>query len=877
MPQPRRRNSQAANRVFVDRETPQRVFEDAAFSIPADRSIVRVFYGVGGQGKTALCRELMRKTDGAREPAYAFLRRAELDLHGRPKDDPDRLLVWIRNAFAETGIGFPCFDLAFALAWDATRGEEPLPNFTKPWLKRATTLSQYGLEGAADAAKQVATELVGGVPGIGFALKKLGTWSIEKGKRAWLERTHEPLKALYDGEQLKKPYELSELLPWMLAQDLNAHLTDNPEERFVLFIDEYERVADEGGASARWEDNPFDRHMRRLVAETNGMLAVFFSREKLPWESDPDWRDDLRDNQHLLGGLAASDADRFLAAVPIGDAALRRAIIDGARETASPRAPVYPLMLDLQVAHHSALLDKGIAPSAEQFGVAAESFEGRRLEIVRRLLRDYGTPLQLTLEKLSVARRFDRAAFEHVVRTFGTGLPLDQFDRIDDLSFVSRLDDGYLSLHNLVAETIRSTLEPDARLRASAAMLEHFLARSQARTPAEVTHAHVLALYEAAWIRLQQGIDGYIDWLADNALKIAQSRFEREIAELWREAVDVTELRLGAAHDDALGALNSYAILMKQSGNYARARPLYERLLKLCETERGPGHSDTAVVRNNFAVFLRETGDYPAAIRLFSQALETSLASRGEKHPGSATMMMNLAELHGRLGEHDKARPLFERALAIREEILDPDDPDIATICNCMGSHLWRTGNHAGARAMFDRALSLRERVLGRDHPQTGSTLNDMALMLQDLGELDVARDHFERSVAISEANQGPDHADLAASLNNLGGVLIDLGDIGAAEDALQRSLAIYAKVGTADHPAANRARRNMARVHLASGRAQSAHALAEAALEAHAKVLGAKHETAAESAKVLADALGALGRLADAVAVRERHGVAAG
>ena len=79
----------AANRIFVDREQPQKVFEEAAFTIPADRSIVRVFYGIGGQGKTALCRELWRKTDPAAEPSYSFLRRAELDLHGRQNGQGD--------------------------------------------------------------------------------------------------------------------------------------------------------------------------------------------------------------------------------------------------------------------------------------------------------------------------------------------------------------------------------------------------------------------------------------------------------------------------------------------------------------------------------------------------------------------------------------------------------------------------------------------------------------------------------------------------------------------------------------------------------------------------------------------------------------------
>src|SRR5262245_31308482 len=145
MPPLRRVQLQAANRIFVDREGPQRIFEEALFAIPPDRSILRVFYGVGGQGKTALCRELMRKTDAAVDPTFRFLRRAELDLRGRTKEDPDRLLVWIRNGFADAGIAFPCFDLAFAIAWEATRGDETLPNFTRPWLSRATAVGRFGV------------------------------------------------------------------------------------------------------------------------------------------------------------------------------------------------------------------------------------------------------------------------------------------------------------------------------------------------------------------------------------------------------------------------------------------------------------------------------------------------------------------------------------------------------------------------------------------------------------------------------------------------------------------------------------------------------------------------------------------------------------
>ena len=68
MAPPREAVLPAANKVFVDREAPQRVFEKAVFAIPADRANICVFHGVSGQGKTALCRELMRKTDASVEP-----------------------------------------------------------------------------------------------------------------------------------------------------------------------------------------------------------------------------------------------------------------------------------------------------------------------------------------------------------------------------------------------------------------------------------------------------------------------------------------------------------------------------------------------------------------------------------------------------------------------------------------------------------------------------------------------------------------------------------------------------------------------------------------------------------------------------------------
>jgi tetratricopeptide (TPR) repeat protein len=636
MPPPRQGQLPAANKIFVDRGVPQRVFENAAFSIPLDRSILLVFYGVGGQGKTVLCHELIRKTNEHVDPSYRFLRRAQLDLHDHRKEDADRLLVRIRNGFADAGVAFPCFDLAFAIAWEATRSEEPLPKFTKPWLGRTTAAAEGGIEDwiGSDHTKELIGDLASSIPGVGFILKRVGHWAIEKGKRVYLEQTQDALRELYIHGEIKKPFELSPLLPWMLAQDLNNHLKTHLTDRFVLFIDEYESVFDEGGAGSNWEENLFDSHMRKLITETNGLLGVFFSREQLPWSADPDWRDLLKNTQHLLGGLADKDADTFLTAIPIEDKVIRQAIISGARETSQPNAPVYPLMLDLQVEHWRSLMALKATLSPERFRLTADSFESRRREIVTRVLRDYGTPLETTLERLSVIRQFDRQAFTHIVKTFGTALPLDQFDRILDLSFASKNTNGFVTIHNSIAEAIRETLTPYKRITSVEALFRHFEKRVAITSSREVTEKIIIALNEAAFLRLTQTAEGYVKWLEHASRAIEDAARYAPVTALWREAVIATETQLGPEHPDTATSLNNLAYLLQAQGDLAAAKPLFERALALCEKALGPEHPNTATSLNNLAYLLRAQGDLATAKPLFGRALAVREKALGPERTG---------------------------------------------------------------------------------------------------------------------------------------------------------------------------------------------------------------------------------------------------
>lgn len=197
-------------------------------------------------------------------------------------------------------------------------------------------------------------------------------------------------------------------------------------------------------------------------------------------------------------------------------------------------------MLDRQVEHWRVLQARG-AVRPEQFILEADTSEARCKEPIERVLRDYDPALQTTIERLSVARRFDRAAFTHIVTTFKTGLPADRFEHIAELSFVTRSSDGFFNLHNVIAAAIRDQLTEEKRQTSVAALFEHFSARAVVASHFDLNAENIAALFEAAYLRRAEGLDGYFPWLVSATEPLRQAaRYEPNTA-LWSDALAIAE------------------------------------------------------------------------------------------------------------------------------------------------------------------------------------------------------------------------------------------------------------------------------------------------------------------------------------------------
>jgi CHAT domain-containing protein/Tfp pilus assembly protein PilF len=224
------------------------------------------------------------------------------------------------------------------------------------------------------------------------------------------------------------------------------------------------------------------------------------------------------------------------------------------------------------------------------------------------------------------------------------------------------------------------------------------------------------------------------------------------------------------------------------------------------------GHPDLARNLHNLGALLRDQGEYGRARDYYERALAMSedlypKAQYPQGHPDLAISLNNLGHLLQNQGEYGRARDYYERALAMSEDLYPKAQypqghPRLALSLNNLGVLLEAQGEHGRARDYLERALAMRQALYPtakypQGHPDLAQSLNNLGHLLRDQGEYGRARDYSERALAMYEAlyptAQYPQgNPALAQSLSNLSGLLLARGEDGRARDYLERALAMH-------------------------------------------------------------------------------------
>ena len=268
----------AANREFTDREAATARFRQAFDgSQPRDAYRVLNWYGVGGEGKSALSEELIRLADAiaADAPAGHQVARARVNLQHTRLRRSDEALLAIRLQLARTfGSVFPCFDTAYARHFVLTnpgidirdkhkelfKGENPVPD-------DLLDLSEGGI------AAEVAGAVGDLVPGLNL-LYRYGT-RLSVRVREWFQRRG---KTVLQGLDDLTADALMERLPTYLGADLCDHLAERagtdtgagPGARALIVIDTHEALWREQNLKDPVQGAQADAWLRRLAQDAPG-------------------------------------------------------------------------------------------------------------------------------------------------------------------------------------------------------------------------------------------------------------------------------------------------------------------------------------------------------------------------------------------------------------------------------------------------------------------------------------------------------------------------------------------------------------------------------------------------------------------------------
>ncbi len=173
------------------------------------------------------------------------------------------------------------------------------------------------------------------------------------------------------------------------------------------------------------------------------------------------------------------------------------------------------------------------------------------------------------------------------------------------------------------------------------------------------------------------------------------SRIYSNIAEIYRasgcytdalecssRALSISEKIAGKDNVDTITICNNMAGAYHALGDYNKALECSNRALLISEKILGTDHLDTAICYNNIAGFYHRLGDCNKALAYHDKALTIREKNLGKNHPFTATIYNNIAAVYHTLGNYDKALPLGITAYKICLTKLGSNHPNTVSIYN---------------------------------------------------------------------------------------------------------------------------------------------------------------------------------------------------
>ncbi len=152
---------------------------------------------------------------------------------------------------------------------------------------------------------------------------------------------------------------------------------------------------------------------------------------------------------------------------------------------------------------------------------------------------------------------------------------------------------------------------------------------------------------------------------------------------------------------------NNLAWVYESQKKYKEAEILFEKSLEIKKSIYGEEHPNTAIGYNNMAMVYCMQGEYKKAEELFGRSIKISERELGEGHPNTAINYNNLAEVYIYQGKYIIAEKFCKKSLCIREQLLGTEHQDTIISYSNLAYIYEKQGRYKEALCYYLRAYRI--------------------------------------------------------------------------------------------------------------------------------------------------------------------------
>lgn len=536
-------------KTFTDRTTYKEILKNAVEDKQKmDEYRIKVFYGVGGQGKSYLKDRFLIQDylNELRNTDKNIVFTDAIDFEHKPNSiHPDLALLFIAKDLIEKGkLPLPAFCLGYLKYLSFTSSFGNLQELY-PYLFKISTSQLLGDKLAGDVVNEVidfminsaASETLGSVPLVGYLIKKI----TNAGKDRVIEwfRQQNTKDILDDLDSLDR-LSLLERLPILLGFDVYQYMQYNASEgntsskRIVIIIDGYETLwAKESNINLNK-----DKWVRDLIKYMPGAVFLIFGRDKLKWsEVEKDEGLIAGMEQIKIDGFTDQDADSYLRLVPIEDQSIREAIIRNAKAGQKDDGCL-PLYLRLESSTYETIINSGKIPTSEDFDEGNEKTE---TDIINRFFKQLNPEFSNAIEVLSLCNYIDEDIIELLEKEGGLNANSVSLRTLNDYSFVN-IDGNKARIHGLVkdyASELFKIKHPRKYTRINQALFDYFDQQLSFTEYQEIDTEIEITLEHAGYHKLIADESGFAKWIASKARYLYGKGYYDVLTSLLRTALRI--------------------------------------------------------------------------------------------------------------------------------------------------------------------------------------------------------------------------------------------------------------------------------------------------------------------------------------------------